>query len=286
MYSYDSNCYFYQKNVMHYIIQENTFSETNYNVLIDTLEKLKLSYEIVRVLPYVDDIVPLDLITVDENYEFKSVRNDVFCFGSIKMARVAKKHNWHPGSLLNENHDYRVYSLFYRDNLLNFDSKVQKFSEPIEIEGDFFVRPCEDSKVFTGKVFNKAEWNTFVSNFFKRGESTTLTNDTEIQVCSSKIITKEWRFWVVGGNVVTGSLYRMGEWINYSELVDGGALEFCKEMVKLFELAEAFVIDICEVLNEDEVAQYKIVECGCINSAGFYKSNMPMLIDALETYFG
>lgn len=52
-------------------------------------------------------------------------------------------------------------------------------------------------------------------------------------------------------------------------------------MVKIYQLADAFVMDICEVLNDDKI-EYKIVEAGCINSAGFYKSNMPKLIEAIE----
>ena len=253
---------------MYYVIQENTFREANYEVLVNTLDRYKLPYEIVKVLPFV------------EEFEFKTDRKDIFCFGSVKMSRLAKKYNWLPGSLLNENHDYRVYSKFYQNNLLNFDSRVQKFGDDIS-EDLFFARPCEDTKTFTGKVFDKDEWLKFKNRFFESGESSTLTNDTEIQVSSVKNITKEFRFWIVDGQVVTGSLYRCGGWINYNNIVDDGALEFCKEMVKIYQLADAFVMDICEVLKDD-IIEYKIVECGCINSAGFYKSNMPKLIEAIE----
>jgi len=55
-------------------------------------------------------------------------------------------------------------------------------------------------------------------------------------------------------------------------------------MVKIYQLADAFVIDICEVLINNK-PEYKIIECGCINSAGFYKANMPKLIEALEIKF-
>lgn len=52
-------------------------------------------------------------------------------------------------------------------------------------------------------------------------------------------------------------------------------------MVKIYQLAEAFVMDICEVLVNDK-PEYKIVECGCFNSAGFYKADMYKMIEALE----
>ncbi len=252
---------------MYYIIQKNTFNEPNYINLINAIERNNLSYEIVDVLPFVED------------FDFLTNRKDVFCFGAVKMSRLAKKYDWNPGSLLNENHDYRIYSKYYKDNLLNWDSKIQKFDEPIDIDL-FFARPCEDTKTFTGKIFSIQEWNEFKKRHNDGKYTSSLNSDTAIQISSVKDITKEFRFWIVNGEVITGSLYRMGSWINYSENVDDGALEFCKKMVKIYTLADAFVMDICEVDGD-----YKIIECGCINSAGFYKANMSKLIESLENYW-
>lgn len=254
---------------MYYVIQENTFREENYDILVETLERFELPYEIVKVRPFLED------------FEFKTDRKDIFCFGSVKMSRLAIKYGWYPGSLLNENHDYRVYSKYYKENLLNYDSVIQKYGDDINLDL-FFARPCEDTKTFTGKVFTKESWLEFKENFFKSGQESSLTIDTEIQVSSVKNVTKEFRFWIVGGEVITGSLYRNGYWVNYSNIVDEGALEFCKEMVKIYQLADAFVMDICEVIKDNDEIEYKIIECGCINSAGFYKANMPKLIEAIE----
>ena len=253
---------------MYYIIQENTFREENYDILVDTLERYNLPYEVVKVRPFLED------------FEFETNRKDVFCFGSVKMSRLATKYGWHPGSLLNENHDYRIYSKYYKENLLNYDSIIQKFGDGINLD-IFFARPVLDNKTFTGKVYTKEQWIEFKENFIKSGQESSLTNDTEIQVSSVKTVTKEFRFWIIDGKVITGSLYRNGYWVNYSDIVDDGALEFCKEMVKIYQLADAFVMDICEVIINEEI-KYKIVELGCINSAGFYKANMPKLIEAIE----
>ena len=117
---------------MYYIIQENTFREANYNNLIDTLDRMELPYEIVKVLPSI------------EEFEFNTDRKDIFCFGSVKMSRVAKKYNWFPGSLLNDNHNYTVYSEYYKDNLLNYDSTIQRFGDEIKRTDLFFARPVLD----------------------------------------------------------------------------------------------------------------------------------------------
>ena len=254
---------------MFYVIQKNTFREANYDSVITAVNRLGLDYEIVDVLPFVED------------FEFNTTRKDVFCFGSLKLARLATKYGWTPGSLANKNHDYRVYSKYYTNNLLNFDSIISEFDDKFDIEPPFFVRPCEDTKVFTGKVFYSIdEWNKFKNWNLTNGYTTTLNTKTRIQVCPAKNIQKEFRFWIVNGQIATASQYRAGNWINYSEVVDDQAYVFCDEMIKLFELASSFVMDICQI---DE--GYKIVECGCINAAGFYKANMQKLLIALENHY-
>ena len=54
---------------MYYIVQENVFKEENFYNLINTLERLELEYEIVKLLPFVDE------------FEFKTNRKDIFPFG-------------------------------------------------------------------------------------------------------------------------------------------------------------------------------------------------------------
>jgi hypothetical protein len=132
---------------MFYIIQENMFREEGLERLLEFLERFKFEYELVKVLPFV------------ETLDIKTTRKHVFIFGSLKMARLAKAYDFYPGTLITENHDYTVYSKHYKENLLNFDSKIIKFGDGINWGFEkYFIRPVLDSKVFTGKVFNKEEW--------------------------------------------------------------------------------------------------------------------------------
>ena len=63
--------------------------------------------------------------------------------------------------------------------------------------------------------------------------------------------------------------------------IDKEVYTYCQKMVDVFQLNEAFVMDIA--LTEKG---YSIVECGCINCAGFYKADMQKLLMSLEDYFG
>lgn len=254
---------------MHYIVQENTFNEPNFDNLIIGLEKLNLSYEIVKVIPFLDKI------------EFETNRKDVFPFGGLTMARISKKYGWKPGFMINENYDFMIYKDYYKDHLLNYDSKIIKFGdEDFFSEKIFFARPTKDTKVFTGREFDMEQWREFRDYSLTNGHSTVLDKDNEIQISTIKKIQQEIRFWIVKGEIVTASQYRLGGRLLFNDNIDSAGYDYCREMIKIFQLNDAFVMDIC--LSNDE---YKIVECGCINCAGFYKADMQKIIFAIEERF-
>ena len=254
---------------MHYIVQENLFREDNHENLIIGLEKLDLTYEIVKVIPFYDEV------------EFETDRKDIFPFGSLTMARICKKYGWNPGFMLNDNYDYLVYKDYYKDNLLNYDSKIIKFGdEDFFSEKIFFARPTKDTKVFTGRVFDMEQWRDFRNYSLTNGHSTVLDKDNDIQISTIKQIQQEIRFWIVKGEIVTASQYRLGNRLLFNDIIDSSAYDYCREMIKVFQLNDAFVMDIC--LCNDE---YKIVECGCINCAGFYKADMQKILFAVEENF-
>jgi len=252
---------------MFYIVQENLFREEGHAKLINGLERFKIPYELVNVRPFIEEV------------EFKTDRKDVFVFGSLKLARLSKKYGWDPGALVTENHDYEVYSKHYLNNLLNYDSRIVKFNDDFEwFDFNHFIRPCLDSKVFTGKVFFKAEWLDFRHRQLTNGyEGTTLDENTLIQVASAKNLTQEVRCWVVDGKIITQSTYRRGSFLVYDNLVDQDAIDFAQSMVDIFQLAKTFVIDVG--LTPDG---WKIIECGSTSCAGFYDADMQKILMALE----
>jgi hypothetical protein len=272
---------------MHYIVQENIFKEPHYNLLIDTLEKLKLPYQVVRVFPFVEKVVDLKDIPEDNDFNLDELpeveantTEKIFTFGAVKMARLCAQKNWQPGSLLDANHDFEVYSKFYKENLLNYDSIITSAGSHIDFDGEKkFIRPTKDTKSFTGKVFKQEDWEQLIHVNFKNRDSL-LNKTTTIQVSSVKEIYKEIRFWVIGGKVITGSQYAIGGKVEYNEWFEPEALEYAQKMVDIYQMADAFVIDVC--LTD---SGWRIVECNCINCAGFYLCNLQKMIMELEYYF-
>jgi hypothetical protein len=251
---------------MYHIVQENCFHEANYDKLILALNRLNLEYEIVRGYPFIDDI------------EIKTDRTDIFNWGSIKLSKIAKKFNWKHGTFLGKNHDFMVYKNYYKEYLFNYDSTIIKLDDDDDYDypDGFFARPTKDTKTFTGQVFNKEEFIPFRNRIVDLHEG----EDIEIQISGIKSIQKEYRFWIVKGEIITASQYRLGNRTVYDSIVDENAYDFCRKMIKIFEIDDAFVIDIC--MSEDE---YYIMECGCINHMGVYCANMQKLVMSLENAF-
>lgn len=254
---------------MHYVIQMNVFKDHNYNIIFKALERLGLSYEEV-------DFYGGGDIT------FQTERKDVFAFGSIKLAYVATQQNWNPGSFYGGNHDFSIYSEFYKDNLLNYDCQIQKLSDTIEwLPNEMkFIRPCMDSKIITGSIFTKIKWEDKLIELDNNPFFTKDRFNDLIQIGSVKKIYKEARIWIVDGQVVTSSYYRYGTNVEWTENVEPEGLKFAQSMADLYQVADAFVMDIC--LTPDG---WKIVEINCINCSGFYKGDMQKVLIALENKF-
>ncbi len=226
---------------MYHLLQENLFREVNHTGLVNALTRLDLEYEVIKLRPFVEDV------------PFVTERKDVMVWGAVKLARLANKYGFTPGSFLNESHDYDVYSKYYKDHLLNYDSDVIAYSDTeYDYPYQFFARPTKDSKAFNGKVYTKEEFLT-MKGILKRNNW--VKEDFNIQIASLKRVSKEIRFWIVGGEIITASLYVLGGKYYIDDRVDEEAYTFVNQMLKLFQLADAFVMDVC--LFE---GQWKIME--------------------------
>jgi hypothetical protein len=250
---------------MFYILQNNIFREYNYNKIYDSLNRLNLEFEEVEIKPFIDD------------YTFETKRNDIFVFGGIKLAMISSKYGWKPGSLMNDNHNFEVYSKHYKEKLLNYDSVIFNLGDDIEFDGLRFIRPCADSKLFTGNVFSLETWNSLKDSILKNGKNPSL----KIQLAQPKKIHKEFRLFIVGDEIVTGSQYSMNGIYYTSEVIDDEVIDFAKEMINIYKIADCFVMDIALTDNG-----CKIVECGCINACGFYKSDLIKLLISIENFYG
>lgn len=260
---------------MYYVIQENLFREYGFQALIGHLDKLKIQqveagrvdYEIAKYVPFSGKL------------EVKTKRKDVFFFGSSSAGIAARsQYDWTPGHFINENFTMEKYLPAFKEYMLNSDGKIhypREICEAIEtlglgLESSFF-RPVDDGKAFTGEVFTGAQWLAYAKNNRE-------LEHVKVLIAEPKKTQQEIRCWMIDGEPVTISQYKIGSRGNYLNMDHNDeAIIFARKMAKIYQPARAFCLDIC--LFNDE---YFIVELGCINHCGFYDSNMGKLIDAIE----
>lgn len=263
---------------MHWIIQDGFFNETGMTDLVDLLTRFEIPYTIVKVVPFVGEIIP-DL----------ELEGPVICFGSYSMRHTAKKKNWYPGVFDLENVCEKLYTTDnkWTPHFLNNDSYQCRFDEVgqyVDHMGydSFFMRPVNDSKVFAGNVFEMIEYRMWCEKvaMIKDNDNTSLRAGTEVIVSRPKEIQSEYRLFVVNDIIVTASQYKINDHVFYSKLVDDDILKFGQQRINEQRLADAYCLDLCR--TSDGI---KIVEVNTINSAGFYHARVNDLIIALEDMF-
>ena len=78
------------------------------------------------------------------------------------------------------------------------------------------------------------------------------------------------------GKVITGSRYMTNGKLSISKDFDQNAWIYAQNMVDLYQPSRGFVIDVGLVDGE-----WKIVELNCFNSAGFYHSDVKIILSSL-----
>lgn len=265
---------------MHWVIQNNIYSEEGWERLVSALERLGVSYSVHKCVPFAGTLEP----------EPAPPPGNVVVMGSYTLAREAQRRGWVPGVFLNGNFDFRVQEARWGRRMFNWGALVCKFSEVPEQREPFFLRPVEDSKSFTGEVMDWPsfrEWRDRVLSLEQY--SAQIQPSTPVMVCQKRRIAREFRTWVVDGRVVTASLYKTGTWKHYQEVVraaphghgDDGArvIDFAEDCAALWSPDRAYVLDVFE----DEGGGLHVGEVNNLNSAGFYAADMQKLVHAVDS---
>lgn len=83
---------------MHWIVQNNIYSEDGWERLTGALDRLGISYSIHKCIPFVELLEP----------EADPPPGPVIVMGSYTLAREAQKRGWVPGVFLNDYFDIEV----------------------------------------------------------------------------------------------------------------------------------------------------------------------------------
>jgi hypothetical protein len=257
---------------MHWVIQRGLYTERDFASLVGVLARFDVPHTVISI----DDWTGMPIPDIDPS-------ELVMACGTVRLAKIAAKLGSRPGTFLNENHSHRAWMAAWDGRMLNAAARVFPFGDLVAPTDRVFIRPADDTKLFDGQVADAVQvlaWR----DALLRGERPSLTcsdrlgPDSEI-ICGPVVpIYRESRFFVVDGDVVASTTYRVGTRAIAAPDVDPAATEFVCEAVTIWQPARSFAIDVALMADG-----YRIVEVNCLNAAGFYGADVQRIVAAVES---
>ncbi len=220
----------------------------------------------------------------DEISKYFPEHDCVLFRGTLNLGRDILRTSWIPGAYMDEKNlrcstYYTYFGKYLLNNkyfLLTVGELIRRRKEIIDYfqsDGNLFIRPDSNMKSFRAGVFNLNILNTIQSL-----KSELETNETTLVLVSAKkTISKEWRFFVYKNQVITGSLYLVGE-ERINETIKGGYLEnYASDVLKAVDWypESLYTFDICESDGE-----LYLLELGSYSCAGEYACDLSLIIEA------
>lgn len=254
-----------------WVIQCNLINQGHYEKVWDACTELGIPKEALLVIPFDDS--PLTIESKDDY---------LIPYGSTSLCKRAQIQGM-KGLYFNPD-TFRCDVWFKnRSDMVNRDGDVMPMVDAHEYmkkkEGSYFIRPVDDLKFFNGEVTTAedfAKWLDMVR--FGGGTSDPFH---EIMVAPAKNISLEVRFFVVGGRVITGSIYRR-EGRLCKEAVDNNQ----EMMAEAQKFADGWLPHetVCMDLALVDGKHLEVLEFNCFNATGFYHHDIKAVVKAATDY--
>lgn len=257
-----------------WVVQANLLSKERQQDVAWALQELDIPYVGVNVIPFSDDM----------EFLFDEPKGrGIIPYGSTSLIRHAQRYNWSGLFFPKSNFRVEVWNQ-HRDDMLNSDAEIMTVEEAstrfIHLLDDrelWFIRPVEDLKAFSGTVTTAGEisrWMTSidVGNF-------QIEKSTVVAISQPKEILAEWRWFVVGGKIVDGSMYHhRGQFYKKHE-TDNATIHEAQTFADKWLPHETCVMDIA-------LTNYgpQVIEFNCLNGSGFYDHDIKKIAKAVTEY--
>lgn len=256
---------------MHFIVNTCLKREGGYDALIAHLERQGHPYTLVRKPPMADFLVSME-DEYDENGDnipimLDDIEGPVFVTGTTSMNAVSAAHGWSPGYI--DAPSQQECFERWDTHMLNRDARFGKVSDIVPPEGDFFIRPDRDSKAFAGTVMHSKNFEEWREGVLSIKTWTTIPPETEVMIAPLKTIWAEYRCIIIDGRYVTGSRYKTGRTVAYSEDVGQRIIDYAEARIGEWNPRIAMALDIADTPDG-----LKIIETNAISSSGFYAIDM------------
>jgi len=261
-----------------WIIQDNNYADKDKKALVSACQKYDLKHQLVSIIPFSEEL---------PSFPHQDDHENIYYGSTTMMNRVYEQFNAPLGLFYDhETFSMQNYIKQWGKHMLSSDAQfmtLETFAQQNQPADQlFFIRPDADSKAFNGQVLSFAEIQTWAKRLADLGEEEELHPKTKIMASTPYHIEKEWRNFIINGKVFTSSRYAQ----NFK--VDKSSTDIPKEMIafvearcKKYQPHDVFVMDIAKCSGEHE---YYIIECGCMNSVGFYHADIDRYVYSLSNY--
>jgi hypothetical protein len=254
---------------MKWVVQNNFRSDADDpNWIKKACDKFGYKFEGFKVIPF-SDCIP------------KVTDEPTFFYGGTGwINKIFEKYPNHHGIFFNPISVFSYWVNKYGNKALNYDAMTTTFekvvSENYPDDRKFFVRPESDLKEFSGSIMSFGEIKEWSQKIFT--DVSDLGN-LPIVLGEPYGLAYEWRLFIVDGKVCTGSQYRTYYIRNTSPNIPQEVIDFAEEQAKIYSPTPVFVMDVCKSGEE-----LYVIEIGCINSAGFYDSDIEKIVYDVSNY--
>jgi hypothetical protein len=261
-----------QLSDIQWVVQRNITGDGSFQQLKSACQALSIGFVEVEVIPFANELPVFDRDKPGIYYGSTSLMNQIYAHRSLRSGLF-----YDPDTFAISN-----YLTHWGSRMLNHGATITTFRElmdmPYDKEKLLFIRPDADSKSFAGEVrtFQEiAEWY----GKLRQTENSGLSLDTKIVVGEPYNIRKEWRLWIVNKQVVAASQYR--EYFQLKKVAGCPAdvIAFAEQCCQHYTPHDIFVMDVGLCADT-----YYIIECGCMNSAGFYRADIETIVKEVSTY--
>lgn len=258
-----------------WILQHNLINESLLKQLTESILRNDGIVEEIRIIPFSDEMSFAG--DIDEEDIIVLYGSTTLLLNAYKNEKLRRGLFFNPSSFQMD-----TYNHYWKDHMLNFDSAILSPDELMDTtkydDGNYFIRPNEDTKLFTGGLMNIKEFKNDLQTILESNPH--VSEKTKFLIAAPKLIKKEWRNFIVNKKVVSASRYVMNGEFSVDETdIPHDLIPFLEERFKEFTPHDIFVMDIAFVNGE-----YKIIECNCFNGTGFYNHDIDKITKEINNF--
>lgn len=208
----------------------------------------------------------------------------------LKLSRQLKETNFNSVEEFKNYKSTYETAFFYKDGqrfdqkyykhlglpLLNSNSKIVDLNEYLDtkFDKDVFIKPTSDLKGFVGGILKAG---TTMGEFIDKTSRMPHWELEPTLIADVKKIHSEYRFFVVGDEVITGSRYMYKTQVIPSTEIPNSIWSAAHVYAKKYQPDRVFTMDLALLENGD----IEIVEYNCFNGSGVYHAPLDELVKRL-----